>query len=78
MSYVRGVKNKIFSNLLKQDFQATATVEKALEAEKGLILHSDQGCQCTSWMWREGMAIYPIRNISHCCHFLFFVIEYRA
>ena len=100
-SYVRGTKNKIFPNLLKQDFHclepnliwctdftyirmgngkmryncsiidlydrsvvatlnssyidtglAKTTLEKALMAEKpaeGLILHSDQGCQFTSW-----------------------------
>ena len=100
-SYMRGTKNKIFPNLLKQNFHCTkpnliwcmdftyirmgngkmryncsildlydrsvvaslnsdyintelakATLEKALLAEKpakGLILHSDQGCQFTSW-----------------------------
>ena len=99
--YRREVKNKIFSNLLKQDFRsegknriwctdftyirlsngkmryncsildlydrsivasvngesintklAKETLEKALKSEKpkeGLILHSDQGCQYTSW-----------------------------
>ena len=99
--YRRGAKNKIFSNLLKQDFRsegknriwftdftyirlsnekmryncsildlydrsivasvngelintelAKETLEKALKSEKpkeGLILHSDQGCQYTSW-----------------------------
>ncbi|ASM69431.1 MULTISPECIES: IS3 family transposase [Lachnospiraceae] len=100
-AYVHGTKNKIFPNLLKQDFHCTepnriwctdftyirmrngkmryncsildlydrsivatlnsdyintelakATLEKALmeeKPEKGLILHSDQGCQFTSW-----------------------------
>ena len=99
--YRRGAKNKIFSNLLKQDFRpegknriwctdftyiilsngkmryncsildlygrsivasvngesintelAKETLEKALKSEapkEGLILHSDQGCQYTSW-----------------------------
>ena len=100
-SYVRGVKNKIFPNLLRQKFQvkapnlvwctdftyirlsngkmrynctvmdlydrsvvsslnsehintelAKAALEKAIEGEKpgkGLILHSDQGSQYSSW-----------------------------
>ena len=100
-TYVHGIKNKIFPNLLKQKFHcpkpnriwctdftyirmgkgkmryncsildlydrsvvaslnsdyintelAKATLEKALLTEKpakGLILHSDQGCQFTSW-----------------------------
>ncbi|MEQ2784019.1 DDE-type integrase/transposase/recombinase, partial [Blautia hansenii] len=100
-TYVHGIKNKIFPNLLKQKFHcpkpnriwctdftyirmgngkmryncsildlydrsvvaslnsdyintelAKATLEKALmeeKPEKGLILHSDQGCQFTSW-----------------------------
>ena len=100
-AYMRGTKNKIFPNLLKQNFHCTkpnliwctdftyirmgngkmryncsiidlydrsvvatlnsdyintelakATLQKALIAEKpaeGLILHSDQGCQFTSW-----------------------------
>ena len=99
--YVRGAKNKIFTNLLKQDFRAESknkiwctdftyirlangkmryncsildvydrsivasvngisihteleknALEKVLKSEKprkGLILHSNQGCQFTSW-----------------------------
>ena len=95
--YVRGSKNKIFANLLKQAFRAeaknkvwctdftyirlangrmryngsildlfdcsivasvngtyinTELAKKALKSEnpqEGLILHSDQGCQFTSW-----------------------------
>ncbi len=99
--YVRGAKNKIFTNLLKQDFRAESknkiwctdftyirlangkmryncsildlydrsivasvngtyintelakkALEKALKSEnpqEGLVLHSDQGCQFTSW-----------------------------
>ena len=99
--YVRGAKNKIFTNLLKQDFRAESKnkiwctdftyirlangkmryncsildvydhsivasvngtyintelakkeLEKALKSEnpqEGLVLHSDQGCQFTSW-----------------------------
>ena len=60
--YKRCRKHKIFDDLLKQNFKvnsrymkteiAITTLQKALEQEhypKGIILHSDQGGQFTSW-----------------------------